>query len=200
VAPELLSRVDLRAPFGGTIERRAFSVSERVQTGDTLFVLADTRLLWVKAEIRESDWPAVSLCAGQPLRVSIPAVNQAELEGTVEYVGREVSSETNAIPIVARIGNAAGHLRPGLFARARIPMGAKNDVLTVPVQAVLQHEDRSFVFVAESDTTFRRADVATGVQSEGHVEIVRGLRDGERVVSEGAFFLKSELLLEGMEE
>jgi cobalt-zinc-cadmium efflux system membrane fusion protein len=96
----------------------------------------------------------------------------------------------------------------------------KADVLTVPTRSVLQHEDRSFVFVADSDASngdasngdaatgdagngdnrFRRVDVETGDDGEDRIEIVAGLKAGDQVVTNGAFILKSELLLEGEDE
>ncbi len=225
-----LSRVAVRAPFGGTIERRTFSASERVHETDSMFVLADTSTLWITAEIRENDWPAVAVETGQSLTVTVPALGDAKLDARVEYIGREVSSDTNAIPIVAVIDNAHGRLRPGLFVRVAVPVGVKADVLTVPTRSVLQHEDRSFVFVADSDASngdasngdasngdasngdaatgdagngdnrFRRVDVETGDDGEDRIEIVAGLKAGDQVVTNGAFILKSELLLEGEDE
>lgn len=195
-----LSRVAVRAPFAGTIESRTFSASERVHAMDSMFVLADTSKLWITAEIRENDWPAVAVDTGQTLTVSVPALGNAALTARVEYIGREVSADTNAIPIVAVIDNPAEQLRPGLFVRVSVPVGVRPNVLTVPTRAVLQHDGQSFVFVADGQITFRRVDVETGEDGEGRVEIVSGLNEGDRVVTHGAFLLKSELLLEGEEE
>lgn len=197
---EHLSRVAVRAPFAGTIESRTFSASERVRATDSMFVLADTSTLWITAEIRENDWPAVTLETGQSLTVNVPALGDAALTARVEFIGREVSPDTNAIPIVAVIDNADGRLRPGLFVRVSVPVGVKPNVITVSDRAVLQHDGQKFVFVAEGDNQFRRVDVETGDEGDGRVEIVSGLNEGDRVVTHGAFLLKSELLLEGEEE
>lgn len=197
---EHLSRVAVRAPFAGTIESRTFSSSERVHEADSMFVLADTSTLWVTAEIRENDWPAVAVKTGQTLRVTVPALSDEPLQANVEFIGREVSPDTNAIPIVAVINNADGRLRPGLFVRVAVPVGVKTDVLTVQTRAVLQHEGASFVFVANGENQFKRVDVETGEDGEDRIEIVSGLHAGEQVVTHGAFILKSELLLEGEDE
>jgi RND family efflux transporter MFP subunit len=132
--------------------------------------------------------------------VSVPALEDARLEATVEYVGREVSAETNAVPIVGRIDDSHGRLRPGLFVRVTLPLRDKSNVLSVPEQAVLQHEGQSFVFIAQTANQFRRVDVITGDSRGGDTEVVSGLGAGDRVVTRGAFFLKSELLLESTEE
>jgi cobalt-zinc-cadmium efflux system membrane fusion protein len=137
---------------------------------------------------------------GQSLSVHVPAVGAAAFKATVDFVGREISPETNAIPIVATIDNSEGRLRPGLFARVDVPLGATSKVLTVPASAVLHHEGRSFVFVPQSSHEFRRVDVRPGAADAERVEITSGLQDGDRVVTEGAFILKSELLLESTEE
>lgn len=197
---ENLSRVAVRAPFGGTIERRMFSASERVNATNAMFVLADTSTLWIKAEIRENDWPAVAVRPGQKLQVTVPALGNASLEVTVEYIGREVASDTNAVPIVAVVKNEDRRLRPGLFVRVAVPVDVRTDVLTVPKQSVLQHDGVSFVFVADETNRYRRVDVTTGDTGGDNIEIIRGLRSGDRVVTRGAFILKSELLLEAEEE
>ncbi len=195
-----LSRVAVRAPFAGTIEQRVFSASERVRIADSLFVLADTSTLWIEAEIRESDWKALQLRPGQKLTVTTPALPNGTLEAQVRYVGREVSTETNAIPLVARIENPDGQLRPGLFVRVSVPVGETPNVLTVADSAVVRHEGQTFVFVEEREGMFRRTDVAAGTSGAGRVEIKRGLDEGQRVVTHGASTLKAELLLEGEED
>lgn len=197
---EHLSRVAVRAPFAGTIESRAFSSSERVHEADSMFVLADTSTLWVTAEIRENDWPAVAVKTGQTLRVTVPALSGEPMQASVEFMGREVSPDTNSIPIVAAVNNADGRLRPGLFVRVAVPIGEKADVLTVQTRSVLQHEGASFVFVADGNKQFKRVDVETGDDGEDRIEIVSGLVADDLVVTHGAFILKSELLLEGEDE
>jgi cobalt-zinc-cadmium efflux system membrane fusion protein len=193
-----LSLVELRAPFAGTIESRTFSVSERVRPGDALFVLADTSKLWVSADIREREWGALQLREGQELTVTLPALPDRRLTATVYYVGREVSPQTNAVPLVATIDNGDCQLRPGQFVRVRLPMAEPRDVLAVPDAAIVEHEGQAFAFVEQGAGKYARKDIQKGVADEGFTE-VSGLKEGERIVVQGAFYLKSELLLEGEE-
>lgn len=195
-----LSQVAVRAPFAGTIERRSFSAGERVRAANSMFVLADTSSLWIQAEIRENDWPAILLKEGQSLAVTVPALEGRTFQAIVEYVGREVAPNTNAIPIVARVDNSERRLRPGLFVRVSVPISSKSDVLTAPKRAVLEQDGQLFVFVTEKPNQFRRVNVTTGEESEERIEISSGLNTGDQVVTQGAFILKSELLLEGEDE
>ena len=194
-----LSFVRIRAPFDGTIERTIYSTTERVQLGDTLFILADTTSLWVAADLREREWPALELAAGDAIGVTSPALPNVELKACVYYVGREVDPLTNAVPLMATIDNRDGRLRPGMFVRVTLPVGEPREVLAVRESALCEHEGVRFVFVAIGDDAFQRVDVVTGQTDGGWVEVVSGLSDGQPVVTSGAFHLKSELLLEGEE-
>jgi len=195
-APGRLSLVELRAPFPGTIEEQVYGATERIVAGATQFVLADTTRLWVAADVREADWPALNLQPGQKLPVATPALPGKSLEAEVYYVGRAVEVASSAIPLVARLDNSAGLLRPGLFVRVSLPLEVGEEVLAVPEGAVLQHERERFVFVTQAEGRYRRVDVETGREGEGWIEVRSGLAEGDLVVSRGAFALKSELLLE----
>jgi cobalt-zinc-cadmium efflux system membrane fusion protein len=192
---DVLSRVEIRAPFVGTIEERNFAQSERVKTSDTIFVLADTHILWVAADVREQDWRALSLSRGQVVEVEVPALPGRKLEARIRYIGRQVAAETNSVPLVAELSNADGILRPGLFVRVSLPFGAAKKVLSVPAEAIVSHEGAKFVFVRIGPTTFQRCDVTTGLQTDERVEIVSGIEAGASVVVRGAANLKAELLL-----
>lgn len=192
-----LARLEVRAPIAGTIISRVKAGAERVLKSDVLFVLADTTTLYVAADIRENDWPAVSLKAGTDIKVTVPAIPDREFTATVHYVGREVMPETNAVPLKAKIDNREGLLRPGMFARVELPVGPPKRALSVRPESILQHEDQKFVFVRKSENTFQKRSISTGLASDKWTEVKDGLQEGQAVVTRGAFLLKSELLLEG---
>lgn len=193
---EKLSRLEIIAPFAGTIEERTFSQSERVNRSDSLFTLAQTDTLWVAADIRESDWGAVSLNGGQELKVKVNAFPDQTFTARLHYLGRKVSSTTNSVPLIAEVKNPGGILRPGMFAQVMIPGKEKTNVIAVPAKAVLDDAAQEFVFIKDSDRLFRRVDIQSGLKTEDWIEVERGLAGGEQVVEDGAFTLKSELLLE----
>ena len=205
-----LSRLAIRAPIAGTIETRHFTAGERLKQSDSLFLLAETSRLWIEADLRENEWSALNLAVGRVLHVTSPAFPGKSLTARVYQLGRQVSAETNSIPLIAEIDNADGKLRPGLFVRVTLPVAAVygsaathpsgvaagRDALFVPESALMRHEGVSFVFVQLGKGRFRRVNVKTGITSGRQVEVVSGLKEGSRIVSEGAFVLKSELLLE----
>jgi RND family efflux transporter MFP subunit len=193
-----LSRVQICSPRDGTIERKVFSEAERVTTGDELFIVADTSQLWIKADIRERDWNAMSMQAGDEVLVTTNAAGPMELTAKVYFVGREVEPSSGAIPLVLAVANPAGLYRPGLFARVNVPINTVEDVLVVPESAIIDLNGDASVFVPQGDG-FRPTQVEIGQKSNAQVEVLSGLSEGEQVVVSGAFVLKSELLLEGGE-
>lgn len=190
-----LSTVEVRAPLDGSVEQKLLAETERVNSGDGLLVLADTSNLWIKAQLRESQWRGLALMPGDVLKVASPALGSETLDASVYFVGREVDHTTNAIPIVATIAND-GRLKPGLFVNVELPIGEKNDCLAVPESALSTHDARSFVFVPLGGNKFRRRDVEIGERSGGWVEVKAGLAEAESIATDGVFYLKSELLLE----
>ena len=194
---DALSRLEVRAPFAGSVESRGFAKNERVVRGDSLVVLANTDSLYVEASIRESDWSVVALQQGTPVSVRVPALDDRTFEASIRYFGREVQSDTNSVPLVATIDNRERLLRPGMFVRVTVPIGEASEALSVKPESVIQHENQQFVFVDMSGGTFKRVDISTGRTSNDWIEVTKGLSAGQLVVTEGAFLLKSELLLQG---
>jgi len=196
-----LSSLALKTPFDGVVEDVFVARGERVRQGDPMFVVADTRVLWVRAQIHEREWTAVDVKVGQEIALVVPGVNSHAATARVHHVGAVVEADSRSVPLVAELANddADAHLKPGMFVWVDLPQGAVREALVVPAAAVVRHEGQAFVFQPVGEGRYRRADVVTGIESGQRVEIVSGIRAGEPVVVSGAFVLKSELLLENEE-
>lgn len=195
-----LSQVEVVAPINGAMEERSLAVTERVLAGEPIAVIADTRHLWAVADIREQDWATIDVDVGAEVVVTTPALPDERYAAEVLVVGRSVDATTGAASLVAQLESEDRRLRPGLFVRVTIPAGPSRAAVTVPESAVVVHEGQSFVFVPEGPTRFRRVDVKPGEQERGQIEILAGLAKETPIVSEGAFFLKSVLLMVGQDE
>ena len=191
-----LSTLVLRTPFDGVVEDVFIARGERARVGDRLFVVADTSVLWVRAQIHERQWTAVEVSAGQSVRVMVPGADVHDTTAVVNHVGATVEAESRSVPLVAELTNNDAHYKPGMFVWVDLPQGELRQALAIPVSAVMRHEGKSFVFVPDGAERFRRVDVTTGIESDDSLEVTSGLAAGQQVVSRGAFVLKSELLLE----
>ncbi len=202
-----LTRFFMVAPFAGTVEQRLASDAQRVEAGTLLFVVANTDVLEVSAEVREGDWQQVAPYLrdgeGKTLKISVSALGEdREFEATIDYVGRYVDDQNKAVPVMALVDNSRRELVPGMFARIQIPAGEIGNELVVPPAALRTNDQQDFVFVADEhdERTFHRVDVQVGKRTADWVTIASGLSPGQRVVVEGANALKNELLLERDEE
>lgn len=193
-----LTRLEVRSPIDGTVERRDYSAAERVPKGAEMFVVADTSYLWVEADIRGGDWAELWVREGDPVWVTTPASGQDRWEAHVVFLGREVDSASGAAPLVAALDNREGKLRPGLFARVEAPISPEIEVLVAPSAAVVELDGEPAVFV-EREGGFEPVSVQTGRMFGDWIEITAPLAPGREIVTSGAFYLKSELLLAGEE-
>lgn len=193
-----ISDLVLRAPFDGVLEERFVVAAERLKAGQRMFALADTATVWVSAQIYERDWAEVEVLPDQEVLVRAKALGGKPLVAKVRYVAGSVSLETRAVPLVAELDNAERRLKPGMFVWVEIPLGEPRRNPAVPSAALLRHEDEAFVFIAAGEDAFRKRPVEVGLETPDWIEIMSGLKEGESVIDRGAFFLKSEMLLEGM--
>jgi cobalt-zinc-cadmium efflux system membrane fusion protein len=196
-----LSEFTLVAPFSGTVEAVHLAPSERIASGQPALTFADASSLWVAADVREPEWAALATQPGEEIEVVVPAEPAAAPRtARVHYVGRQVSAETNAVPLVAILDNSDGGMRPGQYVRVRLPLGEPQTQLATPDAAIVVHERASFVYVQTAPGRFRKQPVTPGVSSQGWTAVLAGLSPGDVVVSRGAFALKSEELLDTLAE
>lgn len=190
------SRLTLRTPQRGIVEDVFAVVGQHVHDGERLFVVADTAKLWVEAAIHERQWTEVEVTDGEQIRVTVPGGAVHEASARVTHVGATVEEESRSVPLIAELDNDDAHYKPGMFVWVDLPQGEKLQTLAVPSSAVMRHEGQAFVFVPAGENRFERIDIRVGIEGDGLTEVLTGLEAGRQVVSQGAFLLKSELLLE----
>lgn len=191
-----LSELIVTAPIDGQIEPNIPVRYARLKEGTALLTVADASVLWITANVREREWNASRMKAGDVVQVRIPALGEQRFSTSVRFIGAEVSAETRTLPVVLEIANPDRMLKPGMSAWAALAVEEERDALVIPSSAVLRHEEQAFCFVNEGDARFRRVDLELGNESQGVLEVKKGLSVGEQIVAKGAFLLKSELLLE----
>ncbi len=194
---EATGRFALRAPFDGEILKLHAVRGEHLGPEDELALLGDLGSLWVWADLYENHIADVSeaMAGGSlPVDISVNAFPGRRFPGRLEFLGRVMDERTRTVKSRIAVSNAEGLLRPGMFARIRMPVGETSTRLIVPDAALLADEGREFVFVQHDDDYFLRRPVASGVRYGDQVEIVEGLTAGVAVVGTGAFLLKSDVL------
>lgn len=189
------SQLALRAPLDGVIVRRNALVGQPVSMDETIALIADLTDVWFMARVFEQDLEHISV--GARAEIQLNAYKNERFAGVVEYISKEVDPMARTLAARIRLTNRDDLLRVGLFGTARIDtrdsaQGAAS--LVVPLDALTDIDDRPVVFVAQGDGKFERRAVRVGSRSIGKVQILAGLREGERVVVDGVFTVKSAVL------
>jgi cobalt-zinc-cadmium efflux system membrane fusion protein len=191
----------LLAPQAGTIIAQNITTGALVDTSESLYTIADLSNVWVWFDLYEKDLAALHelRSSGEEViaRVRVKAFEEA-FEGVVDLIGSQLDEHTRTIKVRAQVRNEDHKLRPGMFARAEISVPSGGSITSLPSAAVLSDEGRKFVFQHWKEDLWVRRDVRIGRRQGGAVEVLSGVPRGTRVVSRGAFMLKSDILREKM--
>jgi cobalt-zinc-cadmium efflux system membrane fusion protein len=186
------SEFALRAPTAGIVLERLAVVGQMADPSKPLFRVADVSTLWLTVHAFERD--AVRIVSGAPARITFAALPGRSFSGRASFLGRSVDPESRTVPIRIDLPNADGTLRAGMSATAWLPLGDRaGNVLAVPTAAVQRVREQWCVFLPGEAGAFEIRPVGRGRDLAGEVEILSGLRVGERIVVDGAFLLKSEV-------
>ncbi len=181
---------DVRSPQDGYVIKLNVREGMFVQPGTTIMSLADLSRVWVDVDVFENqiDWVEV----GQMARVKMPFAPNRVWHGEVEYVYPTIRPTTRSARVRLTFANPDLMLKPEMYAAVEIDAAPQPDVLFVPAQAVIRQDGQERVVLALGEGRFRPAEVRTGIESEGRVEIINGLTEGERIVVSSQFLIDSE--------
>jgi cobalt-zinc-cadmium efflux system membrane fusion protein len=180
----------VRAPFAGTILESGVVAGDAVEVGSSLFRLTDPSTLWARLQVREEDLGGLK--AGAAVVLKVHAYPGEEFPGRLVLVGAVVDAATRTVEGRVELGNSGLRLKAGMYVEGVVPAGERA-ALVVPEESVQDDEGRPIVFVRTGERTFVRRCVETGESFPDFVEVLKGLAEGETVVTSGSFLLKSEL-------
>ncbi len=179
----------IRSPLDGTVVEKLITPGQLLQAGTTpCFTVADLSLVWVTANIFESDLDAIQV--DDPAEV-ITRASPTNLVGTVDYISAifEPNTRSNGVRVVA--ANPKGILKKQMYVRVLLHSRREQTGLLIPVSSVLRDdEDLPFVYLANADSSFSRRRITLGSRVDDRYEISAGLTAGEQVVIEGGLFLQ----------
>ncbi len=186
----------LSSPMNGTIVEKHINLGEIVSPDRNLFSIADLSQVWIWVDVYERDLGRVHL--EDHVMVKVAAFSDRTFEGQVAYVQNQVDPKTRTVRARIDVKNADRALRPGMFAKVTVVdahgVDGKESVraIVIPANALQRQGDRRFVFVSTAPRRYERRFVVLGRKTAASVEILGGLKKGEAVVVNGAFYLKSE--------
>lgn len=181
--------VTVYAPASGVVTERFVTQGQAVQSGQTLYTIADLSGVWVNADVRETD--AAVLRAGIGADVELASMPGRPFKGMVSYVYPTMNPQTRTVTARISVANAGGQLRPGMFATVHLRSPTRR-ALTVPTSAVVRTGERTLVFVEFAGGRIEPQEIEIGQSTSEYTEVLAGLEPGQRVVTSAQFLLDSE--------
>jgi cobalt-zinc-cadmium efflux system membrane fusion protein len=179
----------ITAPIAGVIVDRQLGPGQFLQAaaGTPVFTIADPASVWLLANVREADAAVVHV--GQAVDVAVLAYPERTFRAQLTYVSPSVDSATHRLAVRAVVPNPDGALKPEMFATFRILTSDSADAPGVPDSAVVYEGDSAHVWVLSDGGTLTYRAIKPGRNNSGMVEVLEGLKAGERIVTKGALFI-----------
>ncbi|AMB78140.1 efflux RND transporter periplasmic adaptor subunit [Pseudomonas fragi] len=186
----------LTSPIAGVLQELNVRAGMTVATGETLARVNGLSSIWLAVAVPESDAGAITV--GQAVEARLPAFPGTTFRGKVSAILPETNPDSRTLRVRVELPNPDEHLRPGLTAQVRLSHSTGESVLWVPSEAVIRTGRRALVMLAEDAGRYRPVEVQLGQESDGKTAIVKGLTEGQKVVTSGQFLLDSEASLKGI--
>ncbi|MGO9379235.1 MAG: efflux RND transporter periplasmic adaptor subunit [Dissulfurispiraceae bacterium] len=183
------------SPVSGYVVQKAAIKGMRVMPGEKLFDIADLSTVWILSDIFEYELPLIKV--GEKANISLSYFPGKEFVSTIDYVYPTIAGDTRSAKIRFAVPNPGNKLRPQMYTNVDVKVNLGNKLI-IPDDAVLDAGKRQIVYVDKGEGNFEPREVSIGMRSDRMVEITKGLKAGEHVVSAANFLIDSEAKLQGI--
>lgn len=187
-------RLPIYTPQSGVVIEKMVQQGQYVNTGDVLFNVADLSRVWVEIEVYENEFPNIHI--GQQVEIRSQSFPGKPFNGRIAFIYPFLDPKTRTVKARVEMANPGMRLKPDMFVNAiiKVPLGK---AIVVPVTAVIDTGKRKVVWVETDPGMFEPRDVQTGQQTDDKIQILTGLKDGDKVAVSGGYLIDSESQLKG---
>ncbi len=182
----------INAPIDGIVTDIMVYPGQKVSAGQKLMTIINPDMVWIKINLFEKDYYKIDKLQGLSLIIpgldSLIVFDRKSLN--VLNTGNVIDAQTRSIPVLVELKNPAGILKIGQVLQVELYTSEQKDELCVPKHAVYDDDGKQVIFVHTEGETFEKRSVVTGGSYQGWVAILSGIKDGERVVTEGGYQIK----------
>lgn len=180
---------EIRSPLKGVVIQRHLTQGEYVEGNEPIFEVADLSKVWVEIPVPQQEMKALK--RGSVVKVELPCA-PGSYQAELVYVSPFVEQASITGKAIAELKNEKEIHCPGSYVKVFVEGVTSKTALLVPKKSVQEIEGEKVVFVREGDLFIKRV-VQLGAEDSTFVEVVEGLRKGERVAHDGSFLLKADL-------
>ena len=183
-------RISVYASQDGVVSSLPVREGMFVKPAMRVMTLGDLSSVWLLAEVfeRQSQWVAV----GQTAEVRLSYIPGKVWQGAVEYIYPSLDAKTRTLKVRLRFDNPGEVLKPNMYANVKIFGGAKENTIVIPLEGLIRTGREERVIIALGKGKFEARNVTAGIESGEYVEILRGVNEGDKIVTSGQFLIDSE--------
>jgi len=183
-------RISIYASQDGVVSNLSVGEGMFVKPLVTIMTLGDLSSVWLLAEVfeRQSQWVEI----GQSADVTLSYFPGKTWQGKVEYIYPDLDLKTRTLKVRLRFDNPDEMLKPNMYAKVKIYGGAKENVIVIPLEALIRTGREERVILSLGEGKFEARSVKAGIESGDYVEILQGIKEGENIVTSGQFLIDSE--------
>ena len=180
----------IHSPVAGIVTKIGARKGQYVTPKTELYMIADLSNIWVYADIYEYELPWIKV--GDEVEMSLTAVPGKTFTGRLSYIYPYAESRTRTIKVRLLFNNKELLLKPEMFADIKIYAGIRTNVVVIPVEAIVRSGKINQVFVVTSPGKFEPHQVKLGLESDGRIVVLSGIKAGDEVVTSAQFLIDSE--------
>lgn len=183
----------LKAPIAGVVTERNVNPGMEVRPDlpTPLFVISDLDRLWVLLDVFEKDLAVIH--PGQDVKLTVPAYPDRWFPARIDYIGKVVDETTRTVKVRCLLPNPEGQLLPSMYASVEVESPPDDKAIVVPLTALFTEGESDWLFVSLGEGRYQKREVRVGLRLKKEAVLLEGVQPGERIVTDGALLLRSEL-------
>lgn len=187
-------RLPIYTPLSGVVIEKLVQEGQYLNVGDVLFNIADLSKVWVEIEVYENE--VQNIMIGQAVEISSPSFPGRHLTGRVAFIYPFMDPKTRTVKARVEMPNPGMKLKPDMFVNAIIKIGLGKTIV-LPVSSVLDSGKSQVVWVEKKPGIFEPRHIQVGQRTDDKIQILSGIKPGEKVAVSGAYLIDSESQLRG---
>ncbi len=187
-------RLPIHSAQSGIVVEKMVQQGQYVNVGETLFNVADLSTVWVEIEVYENEFSAIHI--GQQVEIRSQSFPGKPFVGRISFIYPFLDPKTRTVKARVEMPNQGMKLKPDMFVNAiiKVPLGAS---IVVPTTAVMDTGKRQVAWVETAPGIFEPREVQVGQQNGDSIQILSGLKNGDKVAVSGGYLIDSEAQLRG---